>query len=319
MNNLLTIILILKDRPEYTRKVMSYLNRIPCPFKILIADGGKDKGIQATLENYYNHPDISYEYIRYPYDETLTEFHNKLEDVTKRVKTPYAMMADNDDQIVLDGIYKSIEFLENNPDYCCSRGNVISYARGDFSGRGINLYPDYPENIIGTSAQERLRNICTHFHSSWHNVIRTNYLLATFKLLNLVNPNDFRSMGQFPGFFIALWGNEHRGDYKFLMHGAGSTRTAAPFPPQHDWIQEEGWIENFSRLTDTVAVGLSAVDGIDIAVARDLFCNYYYMMYTSRVPHHLDILEQNIEASKSVNKSNEELTPLVEEIRGLIT
>lgn len=319
MNNLLTIILILKDRPEYTREVMSYLNGIPCPFRILIADGGEDEEIQKTLENYDNYPNISYEYIRYPYDKNLTKFHNKLEDVTKRVKTPYAVMADNDDQIVMEGIYKSIEFLENNPDYCCSRGSVISYGGGDFSGRGTNLYSDYPEDITGSTAQERLLNICTHFHSSWHNVIRTNYLLATFKLLNLVNPNDFRSTGQFPGFFIALWGNEHRGDYKFLMHGAGSTRTAAPFPPQHSWIQQEGWVENFACLSEMVSVGLNAVDGIDIAVARDLFCDYYYMMYTSRVPHHLDILKQNIKASKSLNKSNEELTPLVEEIRGLIT
>lgn len=319
MNNLLTIILILKDRTDYTRKVMSYLNGIPCPFKILIADGGKDKKIQATLESYNNYPNISYEYIRYPHDETLTEFHNKLEDVTKRVKTPYAMMADNDDQIVMEGIYKSIEFLENNPDYCCSRGSVISYGGGDFSGRGINLYSDYLEDVTGSTAQERLLNMCSYYHANWHNVIRTNHLLATFKLLKIANSSDFRFSAQFPTFFNALWGNEHREDYEFLMHGAGSPRTAPPFPSQNKWIQKEGWIENFACLSEMVSVGLSAVDGIDIAVARDLFCNYYYMMYTSRVPHHLDILEQNIEASKSVNKSNEELTPLVEEIRGLIT
>jgi len=328
VNNLLTIILILKDRPEYTRKVMSYLNGIPCPFKILIADGGKDKGIQTTLESYNNYPNISYEYIRYPHDETLTEFHNKLEDVTKRVKTPYTMMADNDDQIVMEGIYKSIEFLENNPDYCCSRGTVISYAKGDFSGRaahvhgpigGINLYSDYPEDVTGSTAQERLLNMCSHYHANWHNVIRTNHLLATFKLLKIANSSDFRFSAQFPTFFNALWGNEHRGDYKFLMHGAGSPRTAPPFPPQNKWIRKEEWIENLARLTDMVSVGLSAVDGIDISMARDACCEYYTEMYSNRVPHCIGILKQNVEASKSLNKSNEELTPLVEEIRGLIT
>jgi glycosyltransferase domain-containing protein len=298
---------------------MSYLNGIPCPFKILIADGGRDSDIQTTLENYDNYPNISYEYIRYPYDETLTEFHNKLEDVTKRVRTPYAMMADNDDQIVMEGVYKSIEFLENNPDYCCSRGNIISYRAGNFSGRGINLYSDYPEDVTGSTAQERLLNICTHFHSSWHNVIRTNYLLATFKLLKIANSSDFRFSGQFPGFFIALWGNEHREDYEFLMHGGGSPRIVPDPPPQNDWIRQKGWVKNFAYLSEMVSVGLSAVDGIDIAVARDLFCDYYYMLYTPRVPDHLDDLEQNIKASKSLNKSNEELTPLVEEIRGLIT
>jgi len=300
---------------------MSYLNGIPCPFRILIADGGEDEEIQTTLENYDNYPNISYEYIRYPYDKNLTKFHNKLEDVTKRVRTPYAMMADNDDQIVMEGIYKSIEFLENNPDYCCSRGNVISYSEGDFSGRGINLYSDYPEDITGSTAQERLLNMCTKYHSNWHNVIRTNHLLATFKLLNMANVRDFRFLAQSPTFFNALWGNEHREDYEFLMHGAGSPRTSPPFsfPPQHGWIRKEGWIENLARLTDMVSVGLSAVDGIDIAVARDLFCDYYTILYTPRVPHDIDILEQNIEASKSLNNSNEELAPLVEEIRGLIT
>ena len=39
----LTIILVIKDRASYTLRWMAYADRISFPYKVLIADGGKDE------------------------------------------------------------------------------------------------------------------------------------------------------------------------------------------------------------------------------------------------------------------------------------
>ena len=130
MDKNLTILLTLKDRCAYTRAFMSYANQICCPFKILIADGGASKEIEEVLQDKTNYPNLRYEYIRYPYDETVEHFHFKLCDVVKRVKTPLVVIIDNDDYFLLSALYKNIEFLRENPDFTSSRGGLWNLNLG---------------------------------------------------------------------------------------------------------------------------------------------------------------------------------------------
>ena len=46
MKNDFSILLVLKDRPQYTKRFMNSLVADLFPFKVLIADGGTDTAIQ---------------------------------------------------------------------------------------------------------------------------------------------------------------------------------------------------------------------------------------------------------------------------------
>ena len=74
----LTIILPLKDRSKYTYRWMEYANQYYKDYKIIIADGGKDKDIQNHLSNYSNYKDLNYSYIRYPYDSDIKSYFEKI-------------------------------------------------------------------------------------------------------------------------------------------------------------------------------------------------------------------------------------------------
>src|SRR5882724_9951954 len=91
----LTIVLVLKDRPQFTWRWMKYYNQINLPFKVLIADGGKDTSVEKLADRSL-FPNLDYEYIRYPYDENIPTFLNKLQAVMSRVHTPYTLLTDND-------------------------------------------------------------------------------------------------------------------------------------------------------------------------------------------------------------------------------
>ena len=98
----LTIILTLKDRVSFSYRWMEYMNDLSCPYKILVADGGEDKNIENHLKDINNYPNLDYSYIRFPADNTLSDFYRKFVSVINSVKTPYLLFADNDDFFLLD-------------------------------------------------------------------------------------------------------------------------------------------------------------------------------------------------------------------------
>ena len=52
----LTVLLTIKDRQPFTFRWMKYANDTSLPFKVLVADGGKDPVVIQKLSNYQNFP-----------------------------------------------------------------------------------------------------------------------------------------------------------------------------------------------------------------------------------------------------------------------
>src|SRR3990167_5322939 len=117
MDKLLTVILLIKDRPTFTRRWMHFTHSTQFPFQILIADGGQDTALEKNLKNTSNYPNLNYEYLRYTYDKNKQRYLLKIMDVLNKVKTPYVILADDDDFWGVEGLRKSILFLEENNDY----------------------------------------------------------------------------------------------------------------------------------------------------------------------------------------------------------
>ena len=141
MSDSLTIVLILKDRVEFTRRWMSYMNSICCPYKILIADGGKDKSIEKDLTNHNNYLNLNFEYIRYPFDEALEDFWKKYHDVMRRVKTKYVVQADNDDFFILDRVSELLKILEDNSNVVGAKGSQVDFTVYDYQAHPLKWTP----------------------------------------------------------------------------------------------------------------------------------------------------------------------------------
>lgn len=125
--NRLTIILPLKDKPEFTRRWMRFMDDQSCPYQILIADGGADHGIEAELRESGNYPNLNYEYIRYPFDSEFKYFFKKLCNVCSKVDTDYILFADNDDFYDINYFNKYISFLDQRKDYVGIRGKTALF------------------------------------------------------------------------------------------------------------------------------------------------------------------------------------------------
>ena len=204
MSDSLTIVLILKDRVEFTRRWMSYMNSICCPYKILIADGGKDKSIEKDLTNHNNYLNLNFEYIRYPFDEALEDFWKKYHDVMRRVKTKYVVQADNDDFFILDRVSELLKILEDNSNVVGAKGSQVDFTVYDYHSTKINNVKGSRYTAISRSSPsiemdssiERIDFLCRNiaqfdYYSNWYCVFRTEAVCEIwdrFITLHINNP-----------------------------------------------------------------------------------------------------------------------------------
>ena len=125
----LTIVLPLKGRPLFTLRFLWHANRARMPFRFLIADGEVRPPLGEILENSRElFPHLDIEYVRYPDDANWGRYFEKMRDALRRVRTPYVMLADNDDFLAPAGIERCMEFLDSRPDYACCAGGIAGFS-----------------------------------------------------------------------------------------------------------------------------------------------------------------------------------------------
>lgn len=200
--NKLTIILCIKDKPEFTGRWMRFMNDQQCPYKILIADGGKNKRIEKKLSSSLSYKNLNFQYIRFPFDKNIECYYLKLLETLKVVKTKYVIFADNDDFYLLDKIPSLIIFLEKNKDYSGCRGKeayfhlsrngktFINCANGD----NYKIVDGVSSSIENDSFIERAELFFSNvnqqdFWQNWYCIQRTE---GAIKILNVVRKYNFQ-------------------------------------------------------------------------------------------------------------------------------
>jgi len=283
-----SILMPLKDRVSYTRRIMNKWNSEKFPYEIIIADGGQDLYIEEELSDKSNFENLNYTYIKYPFDMELNNFYAKMADAVMKIKTSTVCLMDNDDFIDTDSISKCLEILKD-PTYSSARGLMQ-----DTTGR--NMYSEYPDSIIADTAATRMIEQTKHFHGNWHNITRTNHIQAQWKMIEVVKPNNFRIVEQITGYMNTIFGNSHRGDFPWMMHEYSqrikmqSGDLGAHFPSQEEWISANYWPEEFNKMTELVGAAISYHDKTPIDEALKIFRESYHF----KLPHLKDLLNNRI-------------------------
>src|SRR5688572_7356273 len=126
-DHLLTVLLPVKDRAPFTIRWLSYANEIRFPFKVLIADGSSDDSTGRVLGFKAHFPNVDYEYVRYPHDDTYSRYYAKMAEAAARVTTPFVAIGDNDDFFVVNGLRESVRFLADHLGYATCGGQCAIF------------------------------------------------------------------------------------------------------------------------------------------------------------------------------------------------
>jgi glycosyltransferase domain-containing protein/radical SAM protein with 4Fe4S-binding SPASM domain len=149
----LTLILLIKDRPEFFERWVDYTIMKKPNFNFLISDGGKkkiDKKFLAKLS--FNN--IKFKYKKFKYDNNYIQFCKKIFQSVKMCKSKYVALFADDDLYICSSISKGIDFLNKNEKYVCWGGKIILFGASNkydtinsipynfsemYSGREINF------------------------------------------------------------------------------------------------------------------------------------------------------------------------------------
>ena len=213
----LTVLLVLKDRVEFTYRWMDYANLVKFPFKVIVADGGFDQSIEKHLSTGDKYENVNYQYLRYPYDKTYLDFYTKLASAFSKITTDYVVLADNDDFFIVDSLIKSIDFLSKNQDYASCGGETGGLFIKDENFFEIGLSSSKPSDIDQEDPIKRIEKLLNCYGVTYYDVHRTCQLKSIFCKLRDLNPSDLFISEIITTSLVAVEGKVKKNDYLYMV------------------------------------------------------------------------------------------------------
>lgn len=295
----LTLVVFLKDRAEFTKRFCVYLSEVKYPFLVYFADGSLSDENEKYLSNLKN-VNFSFLYKRYPKDVSLLDYYKKCRLSFSDIKTPYAMIADNDDFPVWEGQLKAVEFLENNPSFIGCNGRVMGIFLSPCTnmpyGKNCLFHPHYcqtmdiPVQLDQEAATQRIESYLKNFYSVYYSVFRTESLVHTSALIEEFN---FSELGIHELFFsysqIAQGKINSIGDVTYIRQ-KGSSQAAAT---QKDWFHRlfhTNWLEDSKKTLVSIARSVAEKENHDFERCKDILYRQFVDRMRSRyVPNNFYI------------------------------
>ena len=286
----LTIILPLKGRFLFTLRFLWYANRARLPYAIIIADGEVNPALAKILENSREHfPNLNIEYVRYTNDVDYHSYFIKMADALGRVKTPYAMLADNDDFVACAGTERSLDLLDANKDYVCCGGGLAGFSvySGLRSPNGptgrINRYAyrythlDRSEDLSSASAVERLQQGSRNWWS-YYAVYRIDALKTIWREILEIDFTDLHLHELFCAMRALTLGR--------IRSDGGTIAYLRQYGTSFGYYKK-GWVhhllrsrftQDFAGMIERVSAAAATADGVDaepIAEMLRLICDQW--------------------------------------------
>lgn len=280
----LTIILPLKGRYLFTLRFLWHANKARLPYHFLIADGQVHPQLADLLERSRQiFPEIDIEYIRFPDDVDFAHFFRKVSDALGRVRTPYAMIADNDDFLAATGIERSLDFLDGHPDYVCCGGGIAGFSV--YSGLhdpnyGLlgrpNRYAyrytihDNSADFGSSSAVERLRTGSRNWWS-YYAVYRTGVLATIWREAKEIDFSDLQ-LFEFYCAMRALTLGKARSEGSTIGY-LRQYGTSMQSSLKKDWVHHllrSRFTSDFAMLIDRISEQAAQADGVDRASVAEM-------------------------------------------------
>jgi glycosyltransferase domain-containing protein len=289
MSARLTIVLPLRGRPLFTLRFLWHANAARLPYKFIIADGEVRPELSHLLDNATGlFPNIDVDYIRYPDDTGFSRYFAKMTDALQRVRTPYAMLADNDDFLAFAGLERSLDFLDASPDYVCCGGGIggfAVYSRNAPQLRGLcgplnklaYRYMPYDRSLdlCSPSMTERLSQ---GLRNSWsyYAVFRSSALQTIWREVAALDLSDLQLHEKYCAMRTLTLGKARSDPATISYLRQYWTTLRSAFAT--DWIAHlvrSRFNSDFAAILDRISDLAAAADGVDrAAVAEQLRDNF---------------------------------------------
>ncbi|WP_082432272.1 TIGR00180 family glycosyltransferase [Pseudomonas sp. NBRC 111124] len=169
----LTLVVITHNRPAFLRRALYFYRNYPATILVL------DSSLQADQAIVEEFPQVDYRHLP---QFSYAGLQDKLTYGVNEVRTPFMTFAAVDDFLLHDGLTRSVEFLEQHPDYGVCHGYGMMYL-----GRGTQVDFYKRDNIVQedycAAPEQRLIEFMGQFLPPFYAVTRTGLLQQWYGLL----------------------------------------------------------------------------------------------------------------------------------------
>jgi glycosyltransferase domain-containing protein len=173
----ITIVVPTKNRPQYVMRLLNYYLSINFSGHVAIIDSS-DKEIAQYIEKFISQINKK----NFSYTFTLGLPTSVIKENLNLINTKYASLIGDDDYLTPGGIFRAIEFLENNLDIDACRGEGIRIKDSRGSGidkDGILKYRNF-FNRIEKNASERVVRHFADYHTPFFHVCKSEIFIKAF-------------------------------------------------------------------------------------------------------------------------------------------
>ena len=266
----LSIIIPTYNRPKYLRRILSYYDEYRGDYNIIVADSSSDENKKLNSKNVMIFPELNIQHFD-NYSPKINLSH-KISDVLNYVNTKYSVLCADDDFITVNGICKSVDFLERNPDISCAHGHYISfYLKFDrVKKQQFCWTPIYPNKSINFStAKSRLNFHFSNYYPTLYAVHRTNLLKMIFsETIKYTEDDQFGEL--LPSMLDLIYGKMKKLDVlysarEFIPNSCGRTSKNLL-----DFIKDGTYDDKYAKFRECLAKTLVSEEDISKEKAQKL-------------------------------------------------
>jgi len=259
----ITVLLLLKDRSNFTQRWLEVHNDLGFSLPIHIADGSLTYQNSNIIHKFLNSkPVLNIDYKFYGKDINLEKFYQKIYEAVRCISTDYVILADNDDFLIEESIMKGAENFRNNEDLIAVSGpaydTTICNTKPEHDqtwgvlSNPINQYP--ASDRVENNALSRLQSFLVNRKSSyvWSAIHKRKIFLETCKDILKINPIDFRFLTHSIILFTLARGKVSGSSPCMTIHqdnpGESAGKKLAQIGTWHDWIQTDNWFSSYKKM-----------------------------------------------------------------------
>jgi glycosyltransferase domain-containing protein len=260
-----TIIIPTYNRPDYLRRILSYYNKYGKNFNIIVADSSSNKNKKQNKEIVLSFSSLNIFLIAYP------SFYNqsrKIADTLKHVEKKYCVLCADDDFITPNGIIKSVEILEKNPDLTVVHGRYISFWLNKKQFCWKPLYSC--KSITFPDVKSRLNfHFSNYAVTTWYAVHKTDFLGMILKE-SLKFTNDVQFGELLLSMLTLVYGKMKCLDVLYSARENIPTSLGKTTKNLRDFIKDGTYNKKYNKFRECLSIHLSKKSQLDMEESKKL-------------------------------------------------
>ncbi len=266
------------NRPYYLKRILSYYNQFGEDYNIVVADSSSDENKKRNKKNISSFPTLTILYLD-NYPSSISTFH-KIADAANYIEKKYCTICADDDFVTPNGIKKSAEFLEKNPDFTVAQGDYISfYFKKKKRGKQNQFCwaPDKQfDSITFSDAKSRLDFHLSNYQvTTFYAVHRTDFLkMILEETIKFTDDNRFGEL--LPSMLTLIYGKMKRIDVLFTARDVGSAPMATDpkyFYRLKRFIENDTYDEKYAKFKSCLVFHLNKKSNLSLEESEKVIDN----------------------------------------------